>query len=53
MEFQAIIILFLFVLAAIYLSKMVFDNIRPEKGRSCGSNCKCGMDFSNISTKKP
>ncbi|MCL4639442.1 MAG: hypothetical protein M5Z89_10675 [Olivibacter sp.] len=27
---------------------MLYNNLKPKKGGTCGSNCKCGMDFSNM-----
>jgi len=50
MNFQVIIILVLFVAAIFYISRMVYKSLSAKKG--CGSNCKCGVDFSGIETSK-
>ncbi|EHQ27814.1 FeoB-associated Cys-rich membrane protein [Mucilaginibacter paludis] len=51
MNFQIVIILLLFAAALFYLGRMVYHSISAKK--SCGSNCKCGVDFSNIDQIKP
>jgi len=48
MDIQMIIVFLLFALAAFYLGKMLYGNLKPKKGNSCGANCKCGIDFSNV-----
>ena len=45
---QTIIVFLLFTIAAFYLGKMLYSNLKPKKGNACGGNCKCGVDFSNI-----
>lgn len=47
MDTQTIIVGIIFAIAALYLGRMIYRNIRPgnQKG-SCGGNCKCGADFS-------
>ncbi|MEH6305051.1 FeoB-associated Cys-rich membrane protein [Olivibacter sp. CPCC 100613] len=45
---QTIVVFLLFALAALYLGRMLYKNLKPKKGNACGSNCKCGMDFSNV-----
>jgi len=49
MDMQHVIVFVLFAVAAFYLGRMVYQNLKPKKGNSCGSNCKCGVDFSDIS----
>jgi hypothetical protein len=52
MNIQIIIIAILFVAALFYVCRMVYKNLFAKK--SCGSNCKCGIDFSAIEpTKSP
>jgi hypothetical protein len=50
MNFQVIIILLLFVAAIFYVSRMVYKSLTSKKG--CGSNCKCGVDFSGVDAGK-
>jgi hypothetical protein len=50
MNIQLIIVLLLFVAAVFYVSRMVYKSITAKKG--CGSNCKCGVDFSGVETGK-
>ena len=49
-DFQTIIIGILFLGAVFYISRLVFLSLKAKKG--CGSSCKCGVDFSQIETKK-
>jgi branched-subunit amino acid transport protein len=49
-DFQTIIIGILFLGAVFYISRSVFLSLKAKKG--CGSSCKCGVDFSQIETKK-
>ncbi|TSD63988.1 FeoB-associated Cys-rich membrane protein [Inquilinus sp. KBS0705] len=51
MNIQAIIIVILFAAAVFYVGCLLYKSIFAKKG--CGSNCKCGVDFSNIDTNKP
>ncbi|MDT3404471.1 FeoB-associated Cys-rich membrane protein [Mucilaginibacter terrae] len=51
MSFQTIIIILLFAAAIIYVGRMLYRSLYVKKG--CGSNCKCGVDFSDIDTPKP
>ncbi len=51
MNFQIIIIAVLFAAALFYVGRMVYNSISAKKG--CGSNCKCGIDFTNIDASKP
>ena len=46
MNIQTIIIAILFAAAVFYVSRLLYKNIFTKKG--CGSNCKCGLDFSAI-----
>jgi hypothetical protein len=48
---QGIIIAVLFALALLYISRMFYNQLFVKKG--CGSNCKCGVDFSNVEQGKP
>ncbi|RVU01865.1 FeoB-associated Cys-rich membrane protein [Mucilaginibacter limnophilus] len=46
MDIQVIIVALLFIAAAVYLFRMLYKSLTAKKG--CGTNCKCGVDFSNI-----
>lgn len=48
---QIIIIAVVFLLAVLYIGRMIYHSLFVKKG--CGSNCKCGVDFSNIGQEKP
>ncbi|PAW92139.1 FeoB-associated Cys-rich membrane protein [Mucilaginibacter sp. MD40] len=50
MNIQLLIIALLFVAAVIYIGRMVYKNLFAKKG--CGTNCKCGIDFSRIEPDK-
>ncbi|MDF2430564.1 MAG: hypothetical protein JWP44_195 [Mucilaginibacter sp.] len=50
MDIQLVIIGILFLAAIYYVCKLVFKNLFEKK--SCGSNCKCGVDFSAIEPTK-
>jgi hypothetical protein len=50
MNIQAIIIAILFLAAVFYVCRLVYKNLFTKK--SCGSNCKCGVDFSAIEAGK-
>jgi FeoB-associated Cys-rich membrane protein len=43
---QLIIIAILFAAAVFYVGRMVYKSLFAKKG--CGTNCKCGVDFSAI-----
>jgi attachment p12 family protein len=45
---QTIIIAIIFLAAVFYVGRMLYKNLTAKK--SCGSNCKCGIDFSEIET---
>lgn len=47
MGIQEILLAVIFFLALLYLGRMVYRNLKSDKG--CASNCgKCGVDFSKI-----
>jgi hypothetical protein len=50
MNIQIIIIAILFLAAVFYVCRLVYKNLFAKK--SCGSNCKCGVDFSAIEPAK-
>ena len=50
MNFQVIIVAVLFAAAVFYVGRLLYKNMFAKK--SCGSNCKCGVDFSNVEPKK-
>jgi hypothetical protein len=50
MNIQAIIILIIFAAAVFYICRLMYRNLFAKK--SCGDNCKCGVDFSNIDPDK-
>ena len=50
MNIQAIIIILLFIAAVFYVGRLLYKSLFAKKG--CGSNCKCGVDFSNIEAGK-
>jgi len=47
MDIQTILVILLFAAALFYIGRMVYRSVSP-KSKGCGSNCKCGVDFSNI-----
>jgi len=50
MSIQNIIVIILFAGALYYVGRMVYKNLFTKK--SCGGNCKCGVDFSGIEPEK-
>jgi hypothetical protein len=46
MNIQIIIVALLFAAAVFYLGRKAYKSLTTKK--SCGANCKCGVDFSNI-----
>jgi hypothetical protein len=50
MNIQVIIIAIVFVGALFYVCRLMYRNIFAKK--SCGSNCKCGIDFSAVEPDK-
>lgn len=51
MDIQTILVILLFVAAIAYIGRIIYRSIAPKKG-GCGSNCKCGVDFSNVEPSK-
>ncbi|MDB5146895.1 MAG: FeoB-associated Cys-rich rane protein [Mucilaginibacter sp.] len=50
MNMQIIIIAILFAAAVFYIGRMMYRTLTTKK--SCGGNCKCGVDFSGIEPGK-
>jgi hypothetical protein len=50
MNIQVVIILILFAGAIFYVGRMIYKSLSAKKG--CGSDCKCGVDFSGVETGK-
>ena len=50
MNIQLIIVLLLFIAAVFYVGRILYKTLTAKK--SCGENCKCGVDFSNIESPK-
>jgi len=46
MNIQTVIVALLFAAAIFYVGRMLYKSLFVKKG--CGSNCKCGVDFSAI-----
>ncbi len=46
MNIQTILIFLLFLGAVFYISRSIYLSLKAKKG--CGSNCKCGVDFSDM-----
>jgi hypothetical protein len=46
MGIQEIVVALLFVMALIYIAQIAYKTIQAKN--SCGTNCKCGVDFSDI-----
>ncbi|HQS52217.1 MAG TPA: FeoB-associated Cys-rich membrane protein [Daejeonella sp.] len=47
MDYQLILVILLFILAIIYMGRMVYKSMNSKKG--CASNCgKCAADFSGV-----
>ena len=51
MDMQAIIVGLLFAAALFYIGRIIYRAVSPKSG-GCASNCKCGVDFSNVEIKK-
>ncbi|WP_368388055.1 FeoB-associated Cys-rich membrane protein [Pedobacter polysacchareus] len=51
MDIQTILVVILFIAAIFYIGRMILRSVSPKKG-GCASNCKCGVDFSNIEPSK-
>lgn len=50
MNVQAIIIILLFAAAVFYVGRIMYNSLFAKK--SCGNNCKCGVDFSAVEPQK-
>ncbi|MBD1387222.1 FeoB-associated Cys-rich membrane protein [Mucilaginibacter rigui] len=50
MDIQAVVIIVLFIAAVFYVGRLLYKSLFTKK--SCGSNCKCGVDFSGIEAGK-
>jgi len=50
MNIQVVIILILFAGAIFYVGRMIYKSLSAKKG--CGSDCKCGVDFSGVEAGK-
>ncbi|RFZ91836.1 FeoB-associated Cys-rich membrane protein [Mucilaginibacter conchicola] len=50
MNVQVIIIAILFAVAVFYVGRIIYKSLFAKK--SCGSNCKCGVDFSGVEPGK-
>ena len=46
MNIQLIIVILLFAAAIFYVGRLVYKSLTAKSG--CGTNCKCGVDFSKI-----
>lgn len=51
MNIQTIIVAILFAAAVFYFGRLIYKNLFIKK--SCGGNCKCGVDFSGIEPVEP
>lgn len=51
MDIQKILVVILFLAAVFYIGRIIYRSVSPKKG-GCASNCKCGVDFSNIDPAK-
>jgi hypothetical protein len=51
MDIQTVLVILLFVAALFYIGRLVYRSVSPKSG-GCASNCKCGVDFSNIHPDK-
>jgi hypothetical protein len=50
MDVQTILVAILFAAALFYIGRIIYRAVSPKSG-GCASNCKCGVDFSNIDVK--
>jgi len=50
MDIQLIIVILIFLAAVFYVARLIYKSLTAKK--SCGSNCKCSVDFSNIQADK-
>ncbi|MGI4749120.1 MAG: FeoB-associated Cys-rich membrane protein [Janthinobacterium lividum] len=52
MNLQIILVAILFLAALFYVGRrLIYNSVTAKK--SCGSNCKCGVDFSQVEVNKP
>jgi hypothetical protein len=52
MDIQVILVVLLFAAAVFYIGRILYRSVSSAKTPGCGSNCKCGIDFSNIDVEK-
>ncbi|MFD2161829.1 FeoB-associated Cys-rich membrane protein [Paradesertivirga mongoliensis] len=51
MQIQEILLVLIFTAALFYIGRIVYRNLKSDKG--CSSGCgKCGIDFSETGLKK-
>lgn len=50
MDVQLILVILLFIAALAYVVRMIYRAVNAKQ--SCGSNCKCGVNFDNIPSPK-
>ena len=50
MGIQEIIVMGLFGVALFYVGRIVYRSFKAKS--ACGTNCKCGVDFSDIEVKQ-
>lgn len=50
MNMQTILVGLLFIAALFYIGRIIYRAVSPKSG-GCASNCKCGVDFSNVEVK--
>lgn len=50
MDIQTILVGLLFAAALFYIGRIIYRAVSPKTG-GCASNCKCGVDFSDIEIK--
>ncbi|RZA03206.1 MAG: FeoB-associated Cys-rich membrane protein [Sphingobacteriaceae bacterium] len=50
MIIQTVIVILLFAAALFYVGRLIYKSLAAKK--SCGGNCKCGVDFSNVDPDK-
>ncbi|MBC7915516.1 MAG: FeoB-associated Cys-rich membrane protein [Pyrinomonadaceae bacterium] len=50
MKAQEILMILIFAAAVFYVARMIYKNLKAKNG--CASNCKCGIDFSDVKIPK-
>jgi len=50
MDIQTALVILLFAGAIFYIVRLIYRAASPKSG-GCASNCKCGVDFSQIEPK--